>query len=202
MSKLTDKIDEARAAGRERLDTVKTEAGEKLDSVKEGASERIGSVKETASERFESAKELASEKSVVVRERMSESKQRAAELLSDGKEKSVAVTRETALKAKTKSEETIQKSPLSVVAGGIALGAIVAALLPRTKAETKVVGAAGRAVNDAARKTYETAKEVAQEQAAELGFSSAGFQEQIKDWLGKLLEGVKSAANEDKRDKS
>lgn len=200
MSKLTDKIDEARAASRERLGSVKEGAGQRVETAKEKASERLDSAKEIASERLGNAKDLASEKSLVVREHMSESKQRAAELLGDGKEKSIAITKETARKAVTKSEETIEKSPLSVLAGGLALGAVLAALLPRTKTETRAVGAAGRAVNDAAKKTYETAKDIAQEQAAELGFNGDTFRDQVKEWLGKAFEAAKSAAKEDRQD--
>ncbi len=190
MSKLTDKIDEARTASRRHL-----------DNMKDGTGERIESVREITSEKLDSAKEIANDKSLIVREHMSASKQRAAELLSDGTERSIAVTKETARKAVTKSEETVARSPLTVVAGGLALGALFAALLPRTKTETQIVGAAGRAVNDAAKKVIETAKEVGQEQAAELGLTPDTFRDQVKDWLGKLFEAAKSAAKEDRRDK-
>lgn len=164
MSKLSDNIEKARAASRERLEMAKEKAGEGTG--------------------------LALEK-------MSESKQRAATLLGDGKVKAaegVEATKKIAKTAAAKSEETITKSPLAVVAGGLALGALIGALLPKSKAETKYVGGAGKKINETAKKAYGAAKEVGQQQIETLGLSKDSVQDQIKDLLGKVAEAAKSAA--------
>ena len=163
MNKLTDNIDKARAASRERLET---------------------------------AKELATESTAAAREKMSESKARAAALLGEGREKAaegVAATRDVAKKAVTKSEETISNSPLAIVAGGAALGILTGALLPKSRAEGKYVGSAGRKVNETVKTAYEAAKEASRDQIAELGQSNDNMRSQIKDLLGKAVEAAKTA---------
>ena len=163
MNKLTDNIDKARAASRERLET---------------------------------AKEIATEGSLAAREKMSESKARAASLLGEGREKaaeSVAATREAAKKAVAKSEETIANSPLAIVAGGAALGILIGMLLPKSKAERKYVGGAGRKINETARTAYQAAKDASRDQIGEMGLSGDNMRAQFKDLFGKAIEAAKTA---------
>ncbi len=163
MNKLTDNIDKARAASRERL---------------------------------ESAREIATESSVVAREKMSESKARAAALLGEGREKAaerVAATKDVAKKAVAKSEETITNSPLAIVAGGAALGVLIGALLPKSKAEGKYVGGAGRKINETAKTAYQAAKDASRDQISELGLTNDNMREQFKDMFGKAIEAAKTA---------
>lgn len=163
MNKLTDNIDKARAASRERLET---------------------------------AREIATEGSLVAREKMSESKARAAALLGEGREKaaeSVAATKDAAKKAVAKSEETISNSPLAIVAGGAALGVLIGALLPKSKTEGKLVGGAGRKINETAKTAYQAAKEASRDQIGELGLSNDNMRAQFKDLFGKAIEAAKTA---------
>ncbi|ATW04937.1 hypothetical protein C8024_15705 [Sphingopyxis sp. BSNA05] len=163
MNKLTDNIDKARAASRERL---------------------------------ESAREKATESSAVAREKMSASKARAAALLGEGREKAaerVAATRDVAKKAVEKSEETITNSPLAIVAGGAALGVLIGVLLPKSKAEGKYVGAAGRKINETAKTAYQAAKDASRDQIGELGLTNDNMREQFKDMFGKAIEAAKTA---------
>ncbi len=163
MNKLTDNIDKARAASRERLET---------------------------------AKEKATETSAMAREKMSESKARAAALLGDGREKaaeSVAATKDAAKKAIAKSEETVSNSPLAIVAGGAALGILIGMLLPKSQAEGKYVGGAGRKINETAKTAYQAAKEASRDQIGQLGFSNDNLREQFKDLFSKAIEAAKTA---------
>ena len=50
-----------------------------------------------------------------------------------------------------KTGDGIDKNPLAIVLGGIALGAIVGALLPRTERETKLMGKTGKKLNKKAK---------------------------------------------------
>lgn len=163
MSKLTDNIDKARAASRER---------------------------------FETAKDIASEGSLVARERMTESKARAAALLGEGREKAaegIAATRDVAKKAAAKSEETLTNSPLTIVAAGAALGVLIGVLLPKSKAEGKIVGGAGRKLNETAKTAYLAAKDASRDQISELGLSNDNMRAQFKDLFGKAIEAAKTA---------
>ncbi len=172
MNKLTEGFDKAREASREKLSNAR-----------------------------DVATDFASERRSVAKERMSEGKERATELLGQGKELAsekakvtALVTRDATRKAAEKSSDTINKNPLTAVLGGLTLGAIIAALLPRTKVEDKMVGSAGKAINDTAKKAVDAAKDAGQEKMAEMGLSSGSLRDQFKDLFGKALEVAKSAA--------
>lgn len=161
-------------------------------------SENLEKARTASRDRFDSAKEKAGDGAGLALEKMSESKQRAAALLGDGKVKAaegVAATKEMAKTAASKSEETITKNPLAVVAGGLALGVLVGILLPKSKAETKYAGNTGKKINDTAKKAYGAARDAGQQQLEALGLGKTSVQDQIKDLLGKVIEAVKSAAD-------
>ncbi|WP_430414250.1 hypothetical protein [Parasphingorhabdus sp.] len=174
MSRLTDNIEKARAASRETLDSART----------------------TSQETLQNAREKASESTEIVREKMSESKARAAALLGEGREiaaDKMAVTKDVAKKAVAKSEETITNSPLAIVAGGAALGVIIGALLPKSKAEKKIVGGAGRKINETAKTAYLAAKDASKDQINEMGLTNDNLRDQLKDLFGKAIDAAKTA---------
>jgi hypothetical protein len=70
--------------------------------------------------------------------------------------------------AKSTTSDGIDKNPLAIVLGGLAIGAIVGALLPRTERETKVLGKAGKKLNKKARKMAEAAKAAGKDQVEAL----------------------------------
>ena len=164
MSKLSENLEKARSASRERFDTAKEKAGETAAIAREKMSE---------------SKQRAAAL-------LGDGKAKAAE--------GVAATREMAKTAAGKSEEAITKHPLAVVAGGLALGLLVGLLLPKSKAETKYVGGTGKRINDTARKMYGAARDAGQQQFETLGVSAGSIQDQVKDIFGKVIEVVKSAA--------
>ena len=67
--------------------------------------------------------------------------------------------------------EIIEENPLAVLAGGLAVGAIVAALIPKSRREMRLLAPVGRQITDRAKGAVDTAKESAKEQ---LGLSSGG----------------------------
>lgn len=163
MNKLTDNIDKARAASRERLETAK----------------------ELATEGSAAAREKMSESKARAAALLGEGRDKAVE--------SVAATRDVAKKAVAKSEETISNSPLAIVAGGAALGILIGMLLPKSRAEGKYVGGASRKINQAAMTAYQAAREASREQISELGFSNDNLRAQFKDLFGKAIEAAKTA---------
>jgi len=96
--------------------------------------------------------------------------------------------------AKQKTGETIDKSPLAIVAGGVALGAIVAALLPKTEREKKVLGGAGRKINETASKAVNAAKEAGKAHMTEVGLNTENLQEQVRDIFQKSFDSAKVAS--------
>jgi ElaB/YqjD/DUF883 family membrane-anchored ribosome-binding protein len=101
------------------------------------------------------------------------------------------------------STETIDKNPLAIVAGGIALGAIIGMLLPKSEKEKKLLGKAGKAVNDTAKRAADAAKQAGKTRVDELGLNADSMRDQFRDLVNKASEAVKAAgqaaANETRR---
>lgn len=125
--------------------------------------------------------------------------------LTNLKDKTSARTSAAKTQAKVKTSETIDKNPLAIILGGIAIGAIVGALLPRTERETKVLGKAGKKLNKKARKMAEAAKAAGIEQVDNLGLNGDAMRVQFRELVSKAAVAVKAAgqaATEAAKDKN
>jgi len=92
--------------------------------------------------------------------------------------------------ARDRVSDTLSEAPLIALAGGIAAGALIAALLPRTRSETRLVRPTARRVKETARAAYTAAKDTGTERLNELGLSREKGEETIRS----LLQGVTDAA--------
>lgn len=70
-----------------------------------------------------------------------------------------ASARDTTARVAQRASDTIADSPAPALLGGLALGLIVGALLPRTERETELFGSFGGRVGDAARAAFDAARE-------------------------------------------
>ncbi|WP_155263779.1 hypothetical protein [Sphingomonas segetis] len=93
-------------------------------------------------------------------------------------------------RARDRTTDTLAEAPLLALAGGIAAGALIAALLPRTEAETRAVRPTARRVKNTARAAFDAAKGTGTQRLDELGISREKGEETIRS----LLEGVADAA--------
>jgi len=76
------------------------------------------------------------------------------------------------------------------LAGGLALGAVLGVLLPRTRQEEELFGPVGGAINDRARNAALAAREASQAKLDELGISTDAAGRQV----GKLIETIAQVA--------
>lgn len=106
---------------------------------------------------------------------------------------SMEQSKEIARKAKVRTSDGIDKNPLAIVLGGIAIGAIVGALLPRTERETKVLSKAGKKLNKKARKMAEAAKAAGMGQVDTLGLNGDAMRAQFKELVSKAALAVRAA---------
>jgi hypothetical protein len=97
---------------------------------------------------------------------------------------------ETYESAGRRASSSLSEAPLIALAGGIAAGALIAALLPRTDAETRLVRPTARRIKDSARAAYKAAKDTGSDRLNELGINRQKGEETIRS----LLDGVKDAA--------
>ena len=92
--------------------------------------------------------------------------------------------------ARDRTVNTLGEAPLIALAGGLAAGALVAALLPRTESEAKLVRPTARRVKNTARAAYKAAKDTGTDRLNDLGLSREKGEATIRS----LLEGVADAA--------
>lgn len=97
--------------------------------------------------------------------------------------------------ARDRAADTLGQAPLLALAGGLAAGALIAALLPRTEAETRAIRPTARRVKDTARAAYEAAKETGTERLDELGISRDKAEETVRNLLDGLGDAAKASAN-------
>jgi hypothetical protein len=92
--------------------------------------------------------------------------------------------------ARGRATDTLGQAPLIALAGGIAAGALIAALLPRTEAEARLVRPSARRVKESANAAYKAARDTSKQRFEELGFT----REQGGKQLNNLLEGLRDTA--------
>jgi hypothetical protein len=89
-----------------------------------------------------------------------------------------------------KAAGALTEAPLIALAGGLAAGALIAALLPRTRTEARLVGPTARRVKDTARAAYKAAKDTGTDRLNELGLNREKGEETVRS----LFQGVTDAA--------
>jgi hypothetical protein len=92
--------------------------------------------------------------------------------------------------ARDRASDTLGEAPLLALAGGLAAGALIAALLPRTEAESRLVGPTARRAKDSARAAARAARDTGTQRLEQLGLTREKGEETIRN----LLEGVTDAA--------
>lgn len=95
-------------------------------------------------------------------------------------------------RAGAKAGQQLDENPLAFLVGGIALGALIGSLLPRTQQEVKTLGATGRKINKAAGNAAQAAKSAGKKKLDALGISKDAAKKQAQS----LLKSVSAAANE------
>lgn len=113
------------------------------------------------------------------------------ETAKDSASKALATAGDTARETARKTAEGIEANPLSVLVGGVALGVLAGALIPRTESETRLLKPVGRRLADTARGATEAAKEAGLAELDGLGLSPNA----ARDTFGKLIDGLLKAVS-------
>ena len=95
--------------------------------------------------------------------------------------------------ARERVSDTLGEAPLLALAGGLAAGALIAALLPRTEAETRAVRPTARRVKQSARAAYEAAKDTGSQRLDELGLNRERAEETIRSLLSDVTQAAKDS---------
>lgn len=213
-----------RARVQDAVDPLKDQAGEVLDRSRAAAQGFQDNVQGTASSARSGAAGLADTaadtaddlkvKATQTFDTLAGKASEGAEAAKDAFERlrtsakdSADAARDTAQQAPAKAREVIGDNAALIGGLGIAIGAIIAAALPSTDAETKVMGQASdnvrQAANDATASGFEAAKDAALSAAdavvssvtdADLGKHASRMTEGVAERLKEAADGIVAAA--------
>lgn len=102
---------------------------------------------------------------------------------------------EAARTAGRKAAEGVESFPVAALLGGLAVGAAIGALLPRTRQEEELLGSIGGAINDRAKDAVSAARDAGQAKLGELGISTDAAGKQVGKLIDSLAKAAESAGN-------
>jgi hypothetical protein len=91
--------------------------------------------------------------------------------------------------------DTLGQSPLIALAGGLAAGALIAALLPRTETETRAIGPAARRARVGARAALDAARDTGSQRLQDIGLTRGKAEDTIRNLLREVTEAAKASAS-------
>ena len=97
--------------------------------------------------------------------------------------------------ARARATDTLGQAPLLALAGGLAAGALIAALLPRTDAEARLVRPTARRVKNSARAAVDAARSTSKQRFQDLGFTRQQGEKQLSNFLEGLRDTAKASAD-------
>lgn len=97
--------------------------------------------------------------------------------------------------ARGRATDTLGQAPLLALAGGLAAGALVAALLPRTEAESRLVRPTARRVKSSAKAALSAARDTGTQRLDELGLNREKGEATIRGLLDGLTDAARASAN-------
>ena len=118
---------------------------------------------------------------------------RAGEVIDGARTRAVDAydsAREKASEARAVAGDGIEEAPLIALAGGLAVGVLLAALLPRTASEDKLLGPIGERITGSAKNAVEAAKEAGRDKLNELNLTTDAGSSALQT----LIKGVSEAA--------
>ena len=97
--------------------------------------------------------------------------------------------------ARDRATDTLGQAPLLALAGGVAAGALIAALLPRTETEARLVRPTARRVKSTARAALDAARDTGSQRLDELGLNREKGEATIRNLLDGLTDAARASAN-------
>ena len=100
----------------------------------------------------------------------------------------IEAARQRATDAARRAADGIDQNPVAALVGGLALGAIVGALLPGTRKEAELLGPLGGKVGDAAKTAAQAARETGLDKLDEIGLSRDNVREKVSKIFDEALK--------------
>ncbi|MGE5152230.1 MAG: hypothetical protein ACM3II_19090 [Rhodospirillaceae bacterium] len=93
------------------------------------------------------------------------------------------------------ASDALGQAPLLALAGGLAAGALIAALLPRTDAETRLVRPTAKRVRKTASAAFDAGRDTGSQRLDEMGLNRQKGEQTIRKLLDDLTDIAKDSAN-------
>ena len=93
--------------------------------------------------------------------------------------------------AARRTADAVEHNPLAIVAGGLAIGALAGALIPRSAKEKELLAPLGRTLGERARGAVQAAREAGVSELQNAGLSKDAAKDQVKS----LFQGIAKAAS-------
>jgi ElaB/YqjD/DUF883 family membrane-anchored ribosome-binding protein len=90
-------------------------------------------------------------------------------------------TREGAARAGRRTADEIDANPVGALVAGLAIGALAAALMPRTRREAETFGKLGSRINETAREAARAAREAGRGKLEELGLNADNAKQKLSE---------------------
>lgn len=114
-------------------------------------------------------------RTAAVRARTESAKKSVTEAYSKAREKTSAAygsARSRAAEGRAKASETLEDNPVAALVGGLALGALVGALLPRSRREAELLAPVGELINETTKRVAGAARDTARDTIESYGLNA------------------------------
>lgn len=121
---------------------------------------------------------------------------RATDAIESAREKAVEAydaARDQASVAGARAKDRIGEAPLLALGGGLALGALIAAFLPKSKVEDQLLGGVGEKITGGAKAAVSAAKEAGRDKLAELNITRDAGASAVQSLIQGLGDAAKSS---------
>lgn len=107
----------------------------------------------------------------------------------------IDTVRDAAATAARRTADSIEGNPLSVLVGGLAVGVLAGALLPKTAREGELLGPVGKRLTNGAAAAARAARDAGQAELIAAGISSGAAREQVGKLFDSVVAAVKTAGD-------
>ena len=122
---------------------------------------------------------------------------RAEDVYDNAREKAVEAydgARDAASKAGRDASKKVGETPLIALGGGLALGAIIAALLPTSRREKELLGPVTDRIKDTAKGAAASARDAGTARLGELGLTKTAGKDVMQQIIDGALDALKTSA--------
>lgn len=92
-----------------------------------------------------------------------------------------------------RTAQAVEANPLGILVGGLAVGALAGALIPRSDKEKELLAPVGKRLGETARAAASAAKEAGKNELQNRGLTADAGRDQVKTLLGNVAKALSTA---------